>query len=123
MDADDPPKWVKIACRSTAMMVTKIMRAALSRADVNESERKPFYLYVDEFHNFLTLSFANILSESRKYGLNLILAHQYIEQLDDKITTAVFGNVGTIISFRVGAEVVRRRWGRRMPEICGKRRL
>ncbi|MHB8173273.1 MAG: TraM recognition domain-containing protein [Nitrospirota bacterium] len=70
----------------------------------NESERKPFYLYVDEFHNFLTLSFANILSESRKYGLNLILAHQYIEQLDEKITAAVFGNVGTIISFRVGAE-------------------
>jgi Type IV secretion-system coupling protein DNA-binding domain len=87
-----------------AMMVTKIMLAALSRADVNESERKPFYLYVDEFHNFLTLSFANILSESRKYGLNLILAHQYIEQLDEKIRAAVFGNVGTIISFRVGAE-------------------
>ncbi|MHB8173510.1 MAG: type IV secretory system conjugative DNA transfer family protein, partial [Nitrospirota bacterium] len=87
-----------------AMMVTKIMLAALSRADINENERKPFYLYVDEFHNFLTLSFANILSESRKYGLNLILAHQYIEQLDEKIQAAVFGNVGTIISFRVGAE-------------------
>ena len=87
-----------------AMMVTKIMLAALSRADISESERKPFYLYVDEFHNFLTLSFANILTESRKYNLNLILAHQYIEQLDEKITAAVFGNVGTIISFRVGAE-------------------
>jgi Type IV secretion-system coupling protein DNA-binding domain len=87
-----------------AMLVTKIMLAAISRADVKESERKPFYLYVDEFHNFLTLSFANILSESRKYGLNLILAHQYIEQLDEKIQAAVFGNVGTIISFRVGAE-------------------
>ena len=87
-----------------AMMVTKIMLAALSRADIPESDRNPFYLYVDEFHNFLTLSFANILTESRKYNLNLILAHQYIEQLDEKITAAVFGNVGTIISFRVGAE-------------------
>ncbi len=87
-----------------AMMVTKIMLATLSRADISESDRKPFYLYVDEFHNFLTLSFANILTESRKYSLNLILAHQYIEQLDEKITAAVFGNVGTIISFRVGAE-------------------
>ena len=87
-----------------AMMVTKIMLAALSRADMPESERKSFYLYVDEFHNFLTLSFANILTESRKYNLNLILAHQYIEQLDEKIMAAVSGNVGTIISFRVGAE-------------------
>lgn len=64
----------------------------------------PFYLYVDELHNFITLSFADILSEARKYGLNLILAHQYIEQLDEKIRAAIFGNVGTIISFRVGAE-------------------
>ncbi|MDA8162596.1 MAG: type IV secretion system DNA-binding domain-containing protein [Desulfobacteraceae bacterium] len=87
-----------------AMLVTKIMLAALSRADIPENERIPFYLYVDEFHNFLTLSFANILTESRKYNLNLILAHQYIEQLDEKIMAAVFGNVGTIISFRVGAE-------------------
>ena len=87
-----------------AMMVTKIMLAALSRANIPESEREPFYLYVDEFHNFLTLSFANILTESRKYNLDLVLAHQYIEQLDEKITAAVFGNVGTIISFRVGAE-------------------
>lgn len=87
-----------------AMMVTKIQLAALSRADLKEDERRPFYLYVDEIHNFLTLSFTDILSESRKYGLNLILAHQYIEQLDEKIRSAIFGNVGTIISFRVGAE-------------------
>jgi DNA helicase HerA-like ATPase len=87
-----------------AMIVTKIQLAAMSRADIPECERRPFYLFVDEVHNFLTLSFANVLSESRKYGLNLTLAHQYIEQLDEKIRAAVFGNVGTIISFRVGAE-------------------
>lgn len=87
-----------------AMLVTKIWLAALGRADTPENKRKPFYLYVDEIHNFLTLSFADILSEARKYGLNLILAHQYIEQLDEKIRGAIFGNVGTIISFRIGAE-------------------
>ena len=90
-----------------AMMVTKIQLAALSRADLPIGKRRPFYLYVDEIHNFLTLSFADILSEARKYGLNLILAHQYIEQLDEKIRSAVFGNIGTIISFRVGAEDAR----------------
>lgn len=87
-----------------AMVVTKIQLAALSRADLSEDKRRPFYLYVDEIHNFITLSFADILSEARKYGLNLILAHQYIEQLDEKIRPAIFGNVGTLISFRVGAE-------------------
>jgi len=87
-----------------AMIVTKIQLAALSRADLLEKRRRPFYLYVDEIHNFLTLSFADILSEARKYGLNLIFAHQYIEQLDEKIRAAIFGNIGTIISFRVGAE-------------------
>jgi len=87
-----------------AMIVTKLQLAALSRTDIPEDERKSFYLYVDEIHNFLTLSFADILSEARKYGLSLILSHQYIEQLEDEIRAAVFGNVGTIISFRVGAE-------------------
>jgi len=87
-----------------AMIVTKIQLAALSRADLKEKKRRPFYLYVDEIHNFLTQSFADILSEARKYGLNLILAHQYIEQLDKKIRAAIFGNVGTIISFKVGTE-------------------
>ena len=90
-----------------AMMVTKLWLAALSRADLPERERRPFYLYVDEIHNFLTQSFADILSEARKYGLNLILAHQYIEQLDERIKGAIFGNVGTIISFRVGTEDAR----------------
>jgi len=87
-----------------AMIVTKIQLAALSRGDIPEWKRKPFYLYVDEIQNFLTLSFADILSEARKYGLNLVLAHQYIEQLDEKMKAAILGNVGTIISFRIGAE-------------------
>ncbi|NTU67022.1 MAG: type IV secretion system DNA-binding domain-containing protein [Candidatus Moranbacteria bacterium] len=91
------------------MIITKIQLAAMSRVDMPEEERKDFYLYVDEFQNFATDSFANILSEARKYRLCLILAHQYIRQLvySDGSTTvrdAVFGNVGTIVSFRVGAE-------------------
>jgi CxxC-x17-CxxC domain-containing protein len=86
-----------------AMMITKIQLAAMSRVDIDESERNDFYLYIDEFQNFSTESFANILSEARKYRLNLIMAHQYIEQLDEKVKPAVFGNVGTIIVFRVGA--------------------
>jgi hypothetical protein len=86
-----------------AMLVTQMQLAALSRANTPENKRQGFYLYVDEMHNFITLSFADILSEARKYGLNLILSHQYIEQLDDEVRAAIFGNVGTMISFRVGA--------------------
>lgn len=86
-----------------SMLITKIQLAAMSRIDIPENERKDFYLYVDEFQNFATESFANILSEARKYRLDLTMAHQYIEQVDEKIAAAVFGNVGTIISFRVGA--------------------
>jgi hypothetical protein len=81
-----------------------IFLAALSRTSIPEDKRRSFYLYVDEFHNFLSLSFVDILSEARKYGLYLILAHQYINQLHDKVRPAIFGNVGSIISFRVGAE-------------------
>jgi hypothetical protein len=87
-----------------AMLVTKIQLAALGRADVPEEKRKSFYLYVDEVHNFFTLSFAGVLSEARKYGLALVLAHQYLDQLDEKMRAAILGNVGTLISFRVGAE-------------------
>lgn len=91
-----------------AMMITKIQLAAMSRVNIPENERKDFYLYVDEFQNFATDSFANILSEARKYHLNLVLAHQYIGQLatdtSTRVRDAVFGNVGTIIVFRVGAE-------------------
>lgn len=86
-----------------AMMITKIQLAAMSRVDTEEHSRKDFYLYVDEFQNFTSDSFANILSEARKYRLNLILAHQYIEQLGETVRNAVFGNVGTLIVFRVGA--------------------
>ncbi len=86
-----------------AMLITKLQLAAMSRIDVPEEQRRDFYLYVDEFQNFATESFANILSEARKYRLNLIVAHQYIEQLDEKVQAAVFGNVGSIILFRVGA--------------------
>ncbi len=86
-----------------AMMITKIQLAAMSRVDTPEPERKDFYLYVDEFQNFATDSFANILSEARKYHLNLIIAHQYIEQIEENISAAVFGNVGTLVIFRVGA--------------------
>ena len=86
-----------------AMMITKIQLAAMSRVDVPEKQRRDFYLYIDEFQNFSTDSFANILSEARKYRMNLILAHPYIEQLSEKVKPAVFGNVGTMVVFRVGA--------------------
>lgn len=86
-----------------AMMITKIQLAAMSRVDIPEKERRDFYLYIDEFQNFSTESFATILSEARKYRLDLIIAHQYIEQLTDEVKAAVFGNVGTLINFRVGA--------------------
>jgi len=87
-----------------SMIVTKIWLSALSRANIPEEKRKSFYLYVDEIHSFLTLSFADILSEARKYGLHMTLAHQYIDQLDEKVRGAIFGNVGTVISFRVGID-------------------
>jgi CxxC-x17-CxxC domain-containing protein len=87
------------------MLITKIQLAAMERVDTPESERQDYYLYVDEFQNFATQAFANILSEARKYRLNLIVAHQYIEQLDeDYVRPAIFGNVGTIVVFRVGAK-------------------
>ncbi|MEK7555011.1 MAG: type IV secretion system DNA-binding domain-containing protein [Patescibacteria group bacterium] len=90
-----------------AMLITKIQLAAMERVRIPEDDRKDFYLYVDEFQNFATDSFAGILSESRKYRLCLILAHQYIGQLvtdvSTKVRDAVFGNVGTMIMFRVGA--------------------
>ena len=90
-----------------AMIITKIQLCAMERVRIPEDERKDFYLYVDEFQNFATDSFVNILSEARKYRLDLIIAHQYIGQLVTDSSTAVrdavFGNVGTMISFRVGA--------------------
>ncbi len=87
------------------MLITKIQLAAQERQSIpSEADRRDFYLYVDEFQNFANESFASILSEARKYRLNLMLAHQYIEQLDEKVKPAIFGNVGTIIVMRVGGE-------------------
>ncbi len=85
-----------------AMMITKFQLDAMSRADILEKDRRDFYLYVDEFQNFATDSFATILSEARKYRLNLTMANQYIEQMSDEVRSAVFGNVGTLITFQVG---------------------
>ncbi|MFH1712929.1 MAG: type IV secretion system DNA-binding domain-containing protein [Candidatus Jacksonbacteria bacterium] len=87
-----------------ATIISKLQIAAMMRADKPEIEREDFYLYIDEFQNFSTESFAAILSEARKYRLNLIMAHQYIEQLDELVAAAVFGNVGSSISFGIGAE-------------------
>jgi len=95
-----------------ALLITKLQLAAMSRVDVPEEERRDFFLYVDEFQNFATEAFVNILSEARKYRLSLTLANQYLGQLDEmtptgkstRIREAIFGNVGTIIVFRVGAE-------------------
>jgi len=86
-----------------AMMITKIQLAAMRRALIPEDERRDFYLYVDEFQNFATESFATILSEARKYRLNLIMTNQYIAQVPEEVISAVFGNIGTLICFRVGA--------------------
>ncbi len=87
-----------------ALLITKLQLAVMSRVDTPEEKRRDFFLYVDEFQNFATESFTNILSEARKYRLALTLAHQYITQMEEEVRDAVFGNVGTIISFRVGAE-------------------
>ena len=82
--------------------MTSFELAALERVDLLEHERKDFFLHIDEFHNFTTDSFATILSEARKYRLCLTLSHQYLDQVDERVHKAVFGNVGSIISFRVG---------------------
>jgi len=86
------------------ILISKIQMAAMKRAAIAESERKDFYLYIDEFQNFTTDSIASILSEARKYKLTLIMAHQYMPQLKQEIRDAVLGNVGTIGAFRIGAE-------------------
>jgi hypothetical protein len=86
-----------------SLLITGIQLAAMSRADVPESHRRDFFLYVDEFQNFATESFATILSEARKYRLNLTLANQYLAQMDEATMAAVFGNVGSLLVFQVGA--------------------
>jgi Type IV secretion-system coupling protein DNA-binding domain len=91
-----------------SLLMSKLQIATMSRVDIPETKRQDFYVYVDEFQNFTTDSFAGILSEARKYRLNLILAHQYIAQLQEsgttKVKNAIFGNVGTIVAFRLGSE-------------------
>ncbi len=86
-----------------AMIITQLQLAAMNRSFIKESDRKDFFMYVDEFQNFATNSFIKILSEARKYRLSLTLANQYIEQLDEEVRRAIFGNVGTLVSFVVGA--------------------
>ncbi|KUK82511.1 MAG: hypothetical protein XD98_0568, partial [Microgenomates bacterium 39_6] len=84
------------------VLIPKLLIAAMSRQDIPEDKRRDFYLYVDEFQNFATPDFAQILSEARKYRLNLAVANQFIGQMEEEVKNAVFGNVGTLISFRVG---------------------
>ena len=86
------------------MLITQIQLAAMSRVHMPESERRDFFLYVDEFQNFATESFVKILSEARKYRLNLTLANQYIAQIPERTCAAVLGNCGNLISFLLGAE-------------------
>ena len=86
-----------------AMLITQMQLAAMNRSFMKENDRRDFFMYVDEFQNFATSSFIKILSEARKYRLALTLANQYIEQIDEDVMTAIFGNVGTLISFVVGA--------------------
>lgn len=91
-----------------ALIVTRLYSNAMQRAKMPEADRRDFYLYVDEFQNFATESFVKILSEARKYGLNLIVTHQYIDQIDEKIQNAIFGNVGTLMNYVVGQKDAQR---------------
>jgi hypothetical protein len=97
-----------------SLLVIKFQTAAMERSDIPEGERNDFYFFIDEFHNFSTDSFASILSEARKYRLNLTLSHQYLGQMSCEVKDAVFGNVGSIISFRIGicdAEIMANEFG------------
>src|SRR5206468_2658980 len=91
-----------VAALLGAMLVSRMGLAALSRTDTPEANRRDFYVYLDEFQSFTTLSVANMLSELRKYRVGLILAHQYLSQLDLQVRDAILGNVGTMIAFRLG---------------------
>src|SRR5207244_12643056 len=91
-----------VAALLGAMLVSRMGLAALSRTDVPEENRRDFFVYLDEFQSFTTLSLANMLSELRKYRVGMILAHQYLSQLDLQIRDAILGNAGTIIAFRLG---------------------
>jgi hypothetical protein len=98
-----------------AALVSQFELAAMSRANISEDKRRDFFLFIDEFQNFTTDSFAAMLSEARKYRLNLTLSHQYLDQLRPEVRDAVFGNVGSLVTFRVGhtdAERLEREFGR-----------
>lgn len=97
-----------------SLLATQFQLAAMSRASLPETERRDFYLFIDEFQNFTTDAFASILSEARKYRLCLTLSHQYVKQIPEPIQEAVFGNVGTLVAFRVGhtdADVLAKEFG------------
>jgi hypothetical protein len=101
-----------------SLLVTQFQLGAMARANRPESERRDFYLFIDEFQNFSTDAFASILAEARKYRLCLTLSHQYIDQLSEPIRQAVFGNVGTLVAFRIGytdAEVMTKEFGKTIP--------
>lgn len=102
------------------MLITRLYTNAMQRAKMPENERRDFYLYVDEFQNFSTETFVKILSEARKYGLNLVVAHQYIDQLDRNIQDAIFGNVGTMINFVVGPKDANRLEKEYAPYLTGE---
>ena len=87
-----------------AFLATSIQQAAMTRADIPEGQRRDFFLYVDEFPNFTTGSFASVLPEARKFRLSLIVAHQYLAQINDETADAVWGNVGSIVAFQVGSD-------------------
>jgi hypothetical protein len=87
-----------------AMIITQLQLAAMNRVYLPEEQRKDFFLYIDEFQNFATTAFIKILSEARKYRLNLILANQYIAQVPEEVRAAIFGNAGNMLSFNVGAD-------------------
>jgi hypothetical protein len=101
-----------------SLLVTQFQLGAMARSNQPESERRDFYLFIDEFQNFSTDAFASILAEARKYRLCLTLSHQYIDQLSEPIRQAVFGNVGTLVAFRIGytdAEVMEKEFGKAVP--------
>ena len=101
-----------------SLLVSQFQLGAMARATKPESERRDFYLFIDEFQNFSTDAFASILAEARKYRLCLTLSHQYIDQLPESIRQAVFGNVGTLVAFRIGypdAEMMAKEFGKTIP--------
>ena len=101
------------------LVVSSLAQAALSRASVSEIERRPYFLYLDEFQNLTTESVADMLSELRKYRLGLVLATQYSSRLQESVREAIFGNVGSLISFRVGANdatLIAKQFGTKLPE-------